>query len=366
MDPLATWTSLPNLHPALVHFPIAFVVLALCFEVGATFRGRREWLEKAALSTWTAAGLGAWAAWWAGKRAADSLAVPPSVQGHLNTHADWGQYALWAVGTVAVLRLAVGLWRPPAAGGRVWPALFLVAGLVAAGVVLRTADLGGALVYRHGLAVGLAPTTGAADEHETPVTPAADEPGREEDRSDLEVRGDGGWTWRAGASGGDAFTSVLTSREAGPPPGLSAAAAASGLALEVDGSGFALFAEPCGDAQVEADVAFEGFEGTFGLAHHVGDDSPAGLFTVTLPGGRAELGTLVGGDLESMDTAAAEIGGESLTLAVSAAGKHFRGLIDGALVTHGHRSAMADGRCGLFYDGLGTVYLTELRVFPIQ
>lgn len=370
IETLLSWTELPNLHPALVHFPIALAVLGLLFELGGTLRGRPEWLDRAAAATWAAAALGAWAAWWAGRRAVDSLTVPPAVQGHVNTHSDWGLYTLWTLVAVALLRLAVALWRPAPRDGRRWPALFLLLGLGATGVVIRTADLGGGLVFRHGLAVRIASGPAQGEQAESregrrEVPDAAGGPGGSPAPT-LRVADDGTRTWTPGPRAAEALGTLFTSLAGDAPPGLSATGEEGGALLRIDGSGHALLEEACGDVQVEADVAFAGFEGTFGLAHHVRDDGSGGLFLVTLPAGRAELAIREGEDLRNLDGAEVSLGSEAATLAVSAAGRHFRGLVEGELVTHGHRKALPDGRCGLFYDGVGSVRLVELRVFPIE
>lgn len=207
IDTVLSWTELPNLHPAIVHFPIAFVALAVCYEIAAVARGRAKWLDNAAASVWAAAGLAAWAALWAGERAADSLTVPPTVQGHLNTHSDWGHYTLYTVAGIAVLRLALVFFRPAPRGGWVWPSLFLLAGLVAAAFVAKTADLGGGLVFRHGLAV--------ADpaEHDSRLTErkasGADTGKDESGKPPLSVSEDGSVTWRP-AQRGESLEGVLT------------------------------------------------------------------------------------------------------------------------------------------------------------
>ena len=160
IDTILTWSELPNLHPALVHFPISFTVLAVVFELAAVIRGRKEWLDKAATATWAAAGLGAWAAYWSGERAEGSIEVAAAVAEAMEAHSDWGHYTLYVLGAIALCRFALALWRPAPAEGRLWPSFFLGVGILASLVVLWAADLGGSLVYRHG--VGVAPVTEAA------------------------------------------------------------------------------------------------------------------------------------------------------------------------------------------------------------
>lgn len=152
-ETLLSWTSLPNLHPAIIHFPIALLSVAVVADLLALVVRRQDWLYRAAALLWAFGGLGAWAAVEAGEDAAHSLShLPPQVVEHLSTHSDWGHYTLYVVGPLVLLRLALAWWdrdfRQTAL--RV---LHLVAGVVAVGMVFYTADLGGGLVYEHGVAV---------------------------------------------------------------------------------------------------------------------------------------------------------------------------------------------------------------------
>ena len=92
------FTSLPNLHPALVHFPIAILPVALLMDLMAVLlRGQREWLDRAASLLYVASAVGAIAAFWTGRFAADGL--PPldlHVQLAVNEHSDSARTAAWS------------------------------------------------------------------------------------------------------------------------------------------------------------------------------------------------------------------------------------------------------------------------------
>ncbi|MCB1057904.1 MAG: hypothetical protein KDD11_20575 [Acidobacteria bacterium] len=153
MDWLLHFTSLPNLHPAVVHFPIALAPVALLFDLMALAqRSRRsEWI-RAANAVWVLAALGALVAFWAGGEAEDSLTTGLSAAAHarIENHSEWASATLWAFGSIAVLRLILSRWFEKST----WKLVIVAAlGLVGVGLVAYTADLGGDLVYRHGIAV---------------------------------------------------------------------------------------------------------------------------------------------------------------------------------------------------------------------
>ncbi len=367
-------TSLPNLHPAVVHFPIALLPMALLFDFASRISStHRDWLGRGAAVLYTGAALGAGAAYWAGRRAADSLIdVPPPVQLHINHHSDWGLYSLWLVATLAVLRLALGWWD--ARGERtIFRVLSVAAGVVALAVLSYTADLGGGLVYRH--AVAVASQDGHAGETEPPSAAAsatADDPVADAGPpSQRLLRGeDGVVIWAPLPQDGTALGSLLQAAagssldpvtwvEPGPD-------AQRGLALKVDGRALLVLSEPFGDVQVEAELELVDFAGSVGLAHHVRGARQAGLFTLVAPGGTFALRTLQDDDTKTLGEESHDLPAGPLRLAVSAAGRHLRGMLDGAMVVHGHEPALPDGACGIFLDGRGEIRIVSLRIAPLS
>lgn len=93
---------------------------------------------------------GALFAEWAGDRAADSLvAVPAAIEVHITEHGDYAHYAAWAMSVLAVLRLSIMLWGHDS----LRLALHGLLALATLALLAYAADLGGALVYRYGVAV---------------------------------------------------------------------------------------------------------------------------------------------------------------------------------------------------------------------
>ncbi len=160
-----------ELHPAVVHFPIALGVVGALFALLYLFV-RKEWLRWFAPILLTIALLGAVAAYFSGQSGedrAEALKVPEAA---IHEHEEGSLYAMGAVALAALLS-----WATHSKRRGEWIAAILA--VIAAAAILRTAHLGGVLVFVHGAgrvspaAAGKVPGAGGA--------PATDEaPGKAE------------------------------------------------------------------------------------------------------------------------------------------------------------------------------------------
>jgi len=344
--------SLPTLHPAIVHFPIVLVPLAVFLD-GASLatKGRRVPARVAALA-WFAAALAATAAFVAGRVAADNLVgVPPQVQPLIGDHADWAERTLILTWTVALLHAALDRVQPRAALVRAGQGSVLAGGLLAVLFVGWTADRGGLLVYGHGLAVAAPPPVEEDCEPAPAAAPApSSSPG---DR--LTRDADGTVTWTPAPGDLSAEGSPV---EVG---GGVSEGDAGGATLVIDGRGLLALPQVMSDVQVNVWLDLSGFEGEVGVVHHLGEPETGGAFTVST-GGAARLVELGGSVL---DEAALDPAGLT-ALSVSAAGSHYKGLVDGKVITHGHGPELPPGRVGLLLDGAGQVRLHRIEAIPLE
>lgn len=365
--------ALPNLHPAVVHFPIALATVALLFDVVGPFLKKHDWLDRTGATLWILAGIGAFFAMESGENAADSLAkVPPQADPVIARHSDFAHWAAYLLLAFALLRLGATIWDPQRErrGARF---LLLLPELALVGLVFYTADLGGTLVYQHGVAVQMdqeaTEDDGAPpDEMGGATDEATDDAATGNGAADPLVTEDDGtarWTPEDAAA--------LDAVEPLPGTDLSAVLAASGedgergsegdgLLLDVDGTAWIALPGDHGDVRVEAKIGVAGFEGTVGLFHHGQGPDQASLVEHATDGTTRLVEIRSRRDV--LHEATKDLPEGPFTLGISAAGSHFKGLLDGETVTHGHVEPGPAGRCGLYLDGQGEVRILSVVVIP--
>jgi uncharacterized membrane protein len=364
-DALFAMTALPNLHPALVHFPIALSAVALLFEAVVWLRWYSAPADRCAAALWILAAAGAGATYAAGRVAADGVgALSPAAEATLASHADAGFATVSALGVLALLRAWL-VWR----GARHAPdrrdALRIVALLLALmiqGIVAYTADLGGALVFRHGVAVSERPARAAQAAIPTTATIAQHEPATPSGFVHLE---DGSMLWDPRAGEEAALGEVLMPVGATAVRVVTAPADAAGLSLLVSGRTLLVFPDSWEDVQLEARVDLSAFDGTLALGARVAGDSTGGFVRIRSDG-TTVLFARRAGEEEILDEARASLSGGEKTLGLSAVGRHWKGYIDGATVVHGHSQLPASGRAALLLDGAGTIRLISVRISPVN
>jgi uncharacterized membrane protein len=140
----------PNIHPLLVHFPIALLCAAIAVDlVGCACRCNKP-LRQAATLLYGLGTVGAIAAYLTGRAASQAVWFPGMAQAILKQHWDWALRTVWFFVIVTVVRLV--LLRPSRREpGLVMVAALALVGLLGMGLLLETGDRGGRLVYQHGV-----------------------------------------------------------------------------------------------------------------------------------------------------------------------------------------------------------------------
>lgn len=149
MPLLPAWA--PNVHPLIVHFPIAMLIVAAAGDVVDTVFGRPQWLRAATTALYVAGAAGAAVAVLTGQQAAATVLVPGMA------HPVIEQHRTWAIGIsiyfclLAVVRLLLAFRGNPLPRS-VRLALLVVALLGVAGLQ-QAAEHGARLVYEYGVGV---------------------------------------------------------------------------------------------------------------------------------------------------------------------------------------------------------------------
>lgn len=150
---LPNWA--PNLHPLIVHFPIAWLITAFTLDVVSLALPRAKWAEATAVCLYPAGALSALAAYLSGREAAAGVLMPGMAQPVLLDHWNWALATTVYFAAVAVVRLAVAFsGRDVTFRLRALGAALGFAGLL---LLVHTGEQGARLVYEHG--VGVAPKT---------------------------------------------------------------------------------------------------------------------------------------------------------------------------------------------------------------
>jgi uncharacterized membrane protein len=135
--------SLANIHPLLVHFPIAFLGLFVATDLIGTAMKKLE-LRQFAGSLLYLGTVFAGLTVWAGVYAADTVPHGHNVHAIMERHEQLGL-------SILALSMALTAWRlrRPVEG---W-GIYNVFSVVLLGLIIFGADLGGLMVYKYGVAV---------------------------------------------------------------------------------------------------------------------------------------------------------------------------------------------------------------------
>ena len=141
----------PNIHPLVVHFPIALLLTASDGRRGISALGNRPLRFVASvlyvLGTVTLA-----AAYFSGRSAAATVWLPGMAHAAVAEHWAWAFRAIWFFAVLTVARLLL-LWRHRTDPRPAVIAMLTLAGLIGGVLISETGDRGARLVYRHGVGI---------------------------------------------------------------------------------------------------------------------------------------------------------------------------------------------------------------------
>jgi uncharacterized membrane protein len=146
MELIPDWA--PNIHPLLVHFPIAILTLAVSVSLIEVFL-IRDWISKSRLWLYIFGSLSAIVTVLSGRAAADSVSPPFSAEMTLSNHSDSAYIVLWYFLAFTMIQLVLPRFIKI---DKTWVriAYFLIA-CFGLSLLITTGDLGAKLVYKYGV-----------------------------------------------------------------------------------------------------------------------------------------------------------------------------------------------------------------------
>ena len=140
-----------HLHPMIVHFPIALLIIGLLADAIGLFL-KKDFFTKAGFYLLILGTLGVIAAYFSGNLAGEGVTEAGSLKQALETHEDAAELSVWLMAAAALVRITFVIIKRYS-GILKWTAfaLFLIGVLS----IARTGYYGGELVYKHAAGVQL-------------------------------------------------------------------------------------------------------------------------------------------------------------------------------------------------------------------
>lgn len=347
---------IPNIHPLIVHFPIALLVLAVLLDAARLFFKQEEWLEKATLTLYTTGSLGLIASFLSGQQAVDTVSITGDAIPIVTTHEDWALYTLIYFLLFTAIRFVT--WWKQLEKGFVLPILVIFA-LGGTGMLWYTGELGAKLVYKHGVAVGEIGRMGQqVEELERKLAQFREDAGPE-------LHDDGSWFWRMGPGAEGILSEALTidgntgyTVDGGRDEGI------HHLSLEPgDEASYILFGDAMSSVDGRIELNTEEFGGEIALIHHYRD--PSTYQYLRLINNELSQGQIAGGLNDVLGSGEINTAGWN-TLRVTASGAHYYGYRNDRTIMHTHSNEMEPGRTGIAIAGVGAVKIRLIEFINVE
>jgi len=346
----------PNVHPLIVHFPIALLFLAGLMDITGLILKDRSFFSTASVSIYVLGGLSTLAAFLAGRAAADSVFLPVDANALLTEHADLGEYTFYFFGVFALIRLVIHFTN--FRDKMIVRSGMTLLGLLGLGLLTITATRGSELVYRYGVGVE------AIDHSVESVSVAVDSTGII--NSDPVLEENGNWSWKPVRA--SAWRSAVRFLE--PEDGLTMSSIVDGgekgdvLGLSLSGGTTSFVVDASlNDIQIDTAINLDNFDGVLMIIHNVIDGKNY-RFT-SIGNGEVRQGRSENGDHFLYDQKPFEPGGW-ITIRVVNDDTHSRIYSDETMIAHGHGTAPAEGPVGIRLNGTGTALIDFMRVQALR
>lgn len=145
--------DLTHLHPMIVHFPIALLIVGFLTDILGLLT-KREFFTQAGFYMLILGTLGVIAAYLSGEQAGGGISEEGALKQALETHENAALITIWLASITAVFRIALVYFKKYKGALKI---ASLVLFLLVVGSIARTGNYGGELVYKHAAGVQFDP-----------------------------------------------------------------------------------------------------------------------------------------------------------------------------------------------------------------
>ncbi|MFB6342295.1 DUF2231 domain-containing protein [Saccharicrinis sp. FJH62] len=140
-----------HLHPMIVHFPIALLIVGFVFDIVSLFF-KKEFFSRAGFTLLILGALGTVAALLSGELAGSGIAEEGMLKQALEIHESAAELTIWLVSITALYRIVVVYLKKYSGILKVLSMVLFFASVLA---IARTGYYGGELVFKHAAGVEL-------------------------------------------------------------------------------------------------------------------------------------------------------------------------------------------------------------------
>ena len=140
-----------HLHPMIVHFPIALLIVGFLFDLTGAFLNK-DFFSKTGFYLLILGTVGVLAAYISGNIAGDGVSEAGALKQALENHEEAAELSLWLMVVASIVRITIVLLKKYS-GVFKWVAVVLF--LVGILSIARTGYYGGELVFKHAAGVQL-------------------------------------------------------------------------------------------------------------------------------------------------------------------------------------------------------------------
>jgi len=356
MELIPEWA--PNIHPMLVHFPIAILLLAVFMDLVNFFVPDDWWDDTKTTLLYGVGVISAIAAYYTGTWAADTVFLPSQAQNVLNSHSDWAVWTVWYFIGYVVLRFGLH-WFKMLDRKIINVAAFIIA-LPGVFLLYETGEHGAELVFGYGAG------TGQLLQQEEVNVPSDSQ--SIESNTTFKVMDNDNWTWTIGPNGVSTLLSHFRWLE-GSVQDLKPEVLQNEknylLKLTVDSiTNFFVEERTIQNVQVDYYLDFSGFQGKVSLVNHV-QNSQNYDFVALSSDGTITQGRVINGERKVLAEEQYTASGMMFIRTV-ASDTHFRAYINEEMAIHSHGEAPEAGSIGLKLNGTGTILIDSISLTQLN